>query len=227
MPLWLPPSSMCVLLSSSSFTLSCPRRARSETKIDGELSLHRAVKEGCTLLIRQPMAQRFLHRMWRGPLLDILYNREDERAAPLRARGFLMLRAGVLLALQLFLLLVVPGARFNGPRAPSGHVPSYSDNGFVAFLITLGVIMWACAAGALSPTLIYDELMPMMSLLNGTALAASVLLYVKGLCCPSTADAGSSGSALMDLYWGTELYPRLFGGRIDLKQLLIARCVTR
>jgi len=134
-----------------------------------------------------------------------------------RAVGFL----GGLLALQLFLLLVVPGCRFQGPRAPSGHVPSYTANGFAAFLCTLGVLGALCARGVLSPTLIYDELGPIMTTLNGAALAASLLLYVKGLRWPSTADAGSSGSALMDVYWGTELYPRVWG--VDLKQLLIAR----
>ena len=46
----------------------------------------------------------------------------------------------------------------------------------------------------LSPTLIYDELMPIMTTLNVTALALSGLLYLKGLYMPSTADAGSSGT---------------------------------
>lgn len=128
---------------------------------------------------------------------------------------------GGLLVLQLALLVLVPGEQFSGPRAPSGHVPLYTDNGFQAFFWTLAVLTVACWQGLLAPTLIYDELLPIMSTLNAAALAASLLLYAKGLRSPSTADAGSSGSVLMDLYWGTELYPRVFG--VDLKQLLIAR----
>jgi 7-dehydrocholesterol reductase len=134
-----------------------------------------------------------------------------------RAIAFL----GGLLLLQLTLLIAVPGETYNGPRAPSGHVPKYTANGCACFVCTLGVLGGCCWCGALRPTLIHDELLPIMSTLNAGALLASFGLYVKGLCSPSTADCGSSGGLLMDVYWGTELYPRVLG--VDLKQLLICR----
>lgn len=134
-----------------------------------------------------------------------------------RALAFLL----GLLALQLALMLVVPGAAFDGPRAPSGHVPRYRDNGLLCFFLTIGVLTACCAAGMLEPTLIYDELGPILTALNGGALLASAALCAKGLSRPSTRDCGSSGSIVMDLYWGTELYPRVCG--VDLKRLLIAR----
>lgn len=126
-----------------------------------------------------------------------------------------------LLLLQLTLLVAIPGPEFNGPRAPSGHVPVYTDNGFTCLWCTLAVLGCLAASGMLSPTLIFDELLPIMSTLNISALLLSGLLYIKGLRCPSTRDAGSSGHLVMDIYWGTELYPRVWG--VDLKQLFIAR----
>ena len=137
----------------------------------------------------------------------------------LRAVGFLM----SLLLLQLTLLLLVPGPRFSGPRAPSGHIPQYTDNGFVCFFLTLAVLAVSCVHLGLSPTLIFDELLPILSTLNAGALVLSAILCYKGLHFPSTADSGSSGSLVLDIYWGTELYPRFWNGRIDAKQLLIAR----
>lgn len=35
------------------------------------------------------------------------------------------------------------------------------------------------------------------------------LLVLKGHYWPSCVDSGSSGSLIMDVYWGVELYPRL------------------
>ena len=80
-------------------------------------------------------------------------------APTIRAVSFLL----SLLALQLTLLVVVPGARFSGPRAPSGHVPRYTDNGFACFFATLLALAVACARLGLPPTLIYDELLPILS----------------------------------------------------------------
>ena len=143
---------------------------------------------------------------------------EDAFPAPtLVATTFLV---GLLL-LQLALLVAVPGPAFSGPRAPSGHVPIYTDNGFSCLWCSLAVLGSCTANGVLPATLIFDELLPIMSTLNISALLLSALLYVKGLRCPSTRDAGSSGHLVMDVYWGTELYPRVWG--VDLKQLFIAR----
>jgi len=42
-------------------------------------------------------------------------------------------------------------------------------------------------------------------------------LYAKGRLAPSSSDSGVQGNLVMDYFWGTELYPRLLGGRLDVK----------
>ena len=127
-----------------------------------------------------------------------------------------------LFMLQLTLLCLVPGKRFNGPRAPSGHLPEYVDNGFACFWLTLlaGFVLTQVLK-VIPATFIYDNLGVLLTQLNVSALVVCLLLYVKGLLWPSTGDAGSSGNVLMDFYWGTELYPRVAG--VDLKQMIICR----
>ena len=44
-----------------------------------------------------------------------------------------------------------------------------------------------------------------------------VALYFKGIYLPSSTDSGASGNLIMDLYWGVELYPRLFWNTLDVK----------
>jgi 7-dehydrocholesterol reductase len=166
-----------------------------------------------------------------GSLAALLETARDDGAAAFIRRLFptpttdALTFLGGLLVLQTLLLIAVPGPRFNGPRAPSGHIPEYHDNALVAFCATLLALGGACWHGLLHATLIYDELQPILTTLNAGALLLSAGLCIKGLRSPSTADCGSSGSLIMDLYWGTELYPRvsLLGRSVDLKQLFIAR----
>ena len=47
--------------------------------------------------------------------------------------------------------------------------------------------------------------------MNVFALTFCVFLTLKGYYFPSTSDNGANGSLVLDLYWGTELYPRIFG----------------
>jgi len=122
---------------------------------------------------------------------------------------------------QLTLLKLVPGKPFDGPRAPSGHVPKYTDNGFVCFWITIFGLALLVYLKLLNPGFIYENLGPIMTQLNFTALVLCLYLYFKGLYFPSTKDAGSSGNILIDFYWGTELYPSIAG--VDLKTMLICR----
>lgn len=123
------------------------------------------------------------------------------------------------MAFQLFLMVVVPGERAEGPITINGNVPIYKDNGFRIFLITM-----ACFAAltfylknytSLSPSLVYDHYGDLLATMNAFALLFCVLLYLKGRFAPSTTDSGLSGNPIFDYYWGTELYPRIFG--IDIK----------
>lgn len=133
-------------------------------------------------------------------------------------------------AWQLALMRLVPGRAFTGPVTPSGHVPKYVDNGVASFLLTLicfgGLSTWGIgkslpAALHFSPTIFYDEYASLISFLPILAFVLCLGLLVKGLTCPSTREAGSSGLPLVDLYWGTELYPRIFG--FDVKQFTNCR----
>lgn len=124
----------------------------------------------------------------------------------------------IFLVFQAVILVVLPGRRFTGPVAPSGHTPSYRENGLLHFAITLGgYFLVTHKLGLLPAGWIYDHLRQVMWILNVFGLLLSAALYVKGLYAPSTPDSGSSGNIWMDFYWGTELYPRVFG--VDLKQV--------
>ena len=131
---------------------------------------------------------------------------------------FLLVFTGV----QLLLYKFVPGARFNGPQTENGHVPKYCDNGLVCFLMTNIIFYFLVVQMEIFPvTFIYDELIPLLTLLNFSSLVLCVFLYLKGLFFPSTQDHGSCGNFAIDMYWGTELYPQFLG--IDLKQFVICR----
>lgn len=57
----------------------------------------------------------------------------------------------------------------------------------------------------------------MITLLSVFAFFFVWVLYFKGWYAPSSSDSGSSGSLITDYYWGMELYPRFFGGQLDVK----------
>src|SRR3990167_10214038 len=43
------------------------------------------------------------------------------------------------MAVQLILMRIVPGKRVTGPETAKGNIPTYKDNGFSCFIITLGL----------------------------------------------------------------------------------------
>jgi len=129
---------------------------------------------------------------------------------------------GLWLGLQLLLLVSVPGPSHVGPPTPEGHRPIYRLNGRSVFALTW--VLLIVAAGPLdlfSPSVVYDRFGQLLVTSSLLAFVLCVLLYVKGLRFPSTSDAGTTGSPIRDLYWGTELHPTLFG--IQLKQLFNSR----
>tara|TARA_R110000868_G_scaffold10639_4_gene51682 strand:- start:90808 stop:92139 length:1332 start_codon:yes stop_codon:yes gene_type:complete len=129
---------------------------------------------------------------------------------------------GIFAAVQLILMRVVPGKPFQGPLTKKGNTPEYKANGVACFVITLALFM-GCSYGLhwFSPTVAYDNLGAILCALNIFSLVFCLLLYIKGLTKPSSSDHGSSGNPLFDYYWGTELYPRIFGW--DVKQFTNCR----
>lgn len=127
---------------------------------------------------------------------------------------------GVFSAFEIALQLLVPGRTYRGPVTPMGVVPVYKANGFQAFAITLVVFLLFPLLPlpedyTFKHTVIYDVYQPLIVSLCLGSFAFCAWLYVKGLHYPSGPDSGSSGSAIMDFYWGTELYPRV--GPFDVK----------
>ncbi len=61
----------------------------------------------------------------------------------------------------------------------------------------------------------------MLGALNIFSLLFCLFLYLKGIYAPSTNDNGITGNFLFDYYWGTELYPRVYGW--DLKMFTNCR----
>ena len=130
---------------------------------------------------------------------------------------------GIFALFQLVLMKIVPGKPFLGPVTPKGNVPVYKANGFACFLITFAVFIGASfGLGLFSPTLIYDQMGPMLGALNSFSLLFCLFLYVKGRVMPSSTDHGVTGNIFFDYYWGSELYPRIFGW--DIKQFTNCRC---
>lgn len=119
-------------------------------------------------------------------------------------------------AFQLLLMKIVPGKPFVGPITPKGNIPIYKANGVPCFFITFATFITAIKLQWIAPTIIYDNLGPLLGALNLFSLLFCLFLYFKGILAPSSSDAGSSGNPLFDYYWGTELYPRVLGWDVKM-----------
>jgi 7-dehydrocholesterol reductase len=129
---------------------------------------------------------------------------------------------GIFAVFQLALMRIIPGRTFRGPITPKGNVPVYLANGPLCFLITMATFfITSYGYNLFSPTIIYDQLGYLFGALNISSLVLCLFLYFKGIKHPSTSDHGSSGHAVFDFYWGTELYPRVCGW--DIKQFTNCR----
>lgn len=118
---------------------------------------------------------------------------------------------------QLSLMKLMPGKIYKGPITPNGNVPLYKSNGVPSFFLTLILFcFFSFQLELFSPTIIYDNFGGLIGALNLFSLFFCGLLYVKGRFAPSTNDSGTSGNFIFDYYWGTELYPRLFGWDVKM-----------
>ncbi|CEG56507.1 phosphatidylethanolamine N-methyltransferase family domain-containing protein [Legionella fallonii] len=123
---------------------------------------------------------------------------------------------------QLAIMRLLPGKMFNGPITPQGNVPVYKENGALAFITTMVVFCVASFGLNLFPaTILYDNLGAILGALNLSSLIFCAFLYVKGRFFPSTTDSGTTNNILFDYYWGTELYPQIWGW--SLKKFITCR----
>jgi 7-dehydrocholesterol reductase len=117
----------------------------------------------------------------------------------------------------------VPAKTESGPLTATGHLPQYVDNG-MRHCVLFSAVFFGCSnlgLGLFDLRLLYDIFPDLIQVLNIFGLVFCVFLTYKGLKRPSTEDAGSSGSYWLDYYWGTELYPRIFG--VDVKRFVNCR----
>ena len=131
------------------------------------------------------------------------------------------LAVGVILiymAWALLLMVLLPGPRVEGPVTARGNVPVYTDNGFLCYVVTIVafvVLTFGLKQYGMSPTIVYDHFGEFLGTLTVFSHVLCIALHLKGLFYPSSSDSGTTGNLIFDYYWGTELYPRVFG--IDVK----------
>ena len=118
---------------------------------------------------------------------------------------------------ELLLMKLLPGRKFEGLVTPKGNVPVYKANGISAFISTL-LLFWVGSSyfKLFSPTIIYDNLGGLLGALNFFSLLFCFFLYFKGRYKPSSTDSGTTGDAVFDYFWGMELYPRIFGWDVKM-----------
>lgn len=122
---------------------------------------------------------------------------------------------------ELILMRIVPGKIFRGVATATGHIPHYIENGVQCYLITVVSLFALAYAEVFNPAVVYDKFGEIISAMNVFSLCFCSMLSVKGLFFPSTKDCGSSGDIISDMFWGTELYPRILGW--DLKEFTNCR----
>lgn len=128
----------------------------------------------------------------------------------------------IFMCTQLILMRIIPGKKVTGPVTPCGNIPIYQDNGFSCFCITLALFyLFSYVFHLFSPAIIYNHFSDILGALNIFSLIFCLLLCIKGRFKPSSSDHSTSGNFIFDYYWGTELYPRIFGW--DVKQFTNCR----
>ena len=128
----------------------------------------------------------------------------------------------VFAAAELLFMKILPGKTVYGPKTPNGYIPVYKANGFFAFLLSIALFSFlGFYIKLFNPAAVYDHFGEILGALNLFSWIFCLFLYFKGLYAPSTPDSGSSGSAVFDYYWGTDLYPHIFG--FNIKQFTNSR----
>lgn len=119
---------------------------------------------------------------------------------------------GVFAALQLTLMKAIPGKTYYGTITPMGNLPEYTDNGLASYIVSFALFFVGAFHLEWFPaSIVYDNLGDILGALNLVALGFCLFLYFKGIYFPSSSDNSSTGNFIFDYYWGTELYPRIFG----------------
>lgn len=120
------------------------------------------------------------------------------------------------LSFQLFLMKVVPGKRMEGTVTARGNVPVYTANGTACYWITLLTLLLLAQWDLFDPASVYDNYGKILASMNVFAWCFCTMLLIKGYVAPSTSDSGTTGSLILDFFWGMELYPRIAGWDVKM-----------
>lgn len=110
----------------------------------------------------------------------------------------------------------MPGKEFKATLTPKGNRPIYTANGMASYLFTLATLLTGSYLGYFRPAIVYDKFGEILSSMNVFALLFCTMLLIKGNYAPSSTDSGSTGNYIIDFWWGTELYPRIFGWDVKM-----------
>jgi len=122
---------------------------------------------------------------------------------------------------ELALMRFVPGKTFVSTVTATGHIPQYKANGVLCYIITIFTLITLAYLDVFRPSVVYTEMLSLLATMNAVAFVFCLFLTIKGLYFPSTKDSGTTGDIIVDFFWGTELYPRVFGW--DVKQFTNCR----
>ena len=128
---------------------------------------------------------------------------------------------GVYIVIELCIMVMMPGKDFKATTTPMGNVPVYKANGMQSYFFALFLLFVFTKFTDFKPGYIYDMFGELLSVSNFAALIFCLFLTIKGYNWPSSTDSGSAGNYVKDLYWGTELHPRIFG--VDVKMFTNCR----
>ena len=202
-------------------------------KSEGLLPFRETLGPICLMIVTFFLAPLFVHsnskldgslwtlgeKLYSEPIATVVssfFGEEDGRQDRFsKAAIFLFIFSAFEIALQ----QLVPGKPYHGPITPKGHIPVYKANGFQCFMLTVLVFLLVPAfLGESSPfqrTIIAEIYPELITILCIGSFFFCGWLYVKGHVAPSGPDSGTSGNAVIDFYWGMELYPRV--GSWDVK----------
>jgi len=123
---------------------------------------------------------------------------------------------GCFMGFQLLLMKLLPGKTFVATVTPKGNHPTYKANGMQSYLTTLATFLILTHFQILQPSLVYDKFGNILASMNVFAFLFCIMLLIKGHVAPSSTDSGTNHNAIIDFYWGMELYPRIMGWDVKM-----------
>lgn len=121
---------------------------------------------------------------------------------------------------------MIPGETFVAIPTPIGNRPTYRLNGnpcfFFLFSAPILEDIQYPPKRQVGVVVRYARFVPMLAILGKAALAATVLLYIKGIMYPTKSDSGTTRNGFIWGIWhGTELHTEICGA--TLKQIIHCR----